>query len=118
MSTNSRRDFLKTASATAAAMAVTNNVAAWGAQGSQAPPVSPVKVWSTYRDKRHAAGEPLQWKQASQIAARLPVALFLLLGCLLIYALLRKVAASIPAALLGVGLFLACPLVMRSCVSP
>src|ERR1700722_5055178 len=69
MSTNSRRDFLKTASATAAAMAVTNNVAAWGAQGSQAPPVSPVKVWSTYRDKRHAAGEPLQWKQASQIAA-------------------------------------------------
>jgi 4-amino-4-deoxy-L-arabinose transferase-like glycosyltransferase len=54
--------------------------------------------------------------QVSQIAARLPVALFLLLGCLLIYALLRKVAASVPAALLGVALFLACPLVMRSYV--
>jgi 4-amino-4-deoxy-L-arabinose transferase-like glycosyltransferase len=54
--------------------------------------------------------------QMSQIAARLPVALFLLLGCLLIYALLRKVAASVPAALLGVALFLACPLVMRSYV--
>jgi glucosylceramidase len=26
-------------------------------------------VWSTYRDKRHAVGEPLQWKPASQIAA-------------------------------------------------
>ena len=54
--------------------------------------------------------------QVSQIAARLPVALFLLFGCLLIYALLRKVAASVAAALLGVALFLACPLVMRSYV--
>lgn len=52
----------------------------------------------------------------SQVAARLPVALFLLLGCLLIYALLRKVAASVPAALFGIALFLACPLVMRSYV--
>jgi 4-amino-4-deoxy-L-arabinose transferase-like glycosyltransferase len=49
-----------------------------------------------------------------QVAARLPVVLFLLLGCLLIYSLLRKVAASIPAAVLGAALFLACPLVMRS----
>jgi 4-amino-4-deoxy-L-arabinose transferase-like glycosyltransferase len=61
-----------------------------------------------------AVSEP--FGQVSQIAARLPVALFLLLGCLLIYALLRKVAASVPAALLGVALFLACPLVMRSYV--
>jgi 4-amino-4-deoxy-L-arabinose transferase-like glycosyltransferase len=61
-----------------------------------------------------AISEP--FGQVSQIAARLPVALFLLLGCLLIYALLRKVAASVPAALLGVALFLACPLVMRSYV--
>jgi len=37
----------------------------------------------------------------SQVAERLPVALFLLLGCLLIYALLRKVATSVPAALFG-----------------
>lgn len=61
-----------------------------------------------------AVSEPLG--HVSQIAARLPVALFLLLGCLLIYALLRKVAADVPAALLGVALFLACPLVMRSYV--
>ena len=54
--------------------------------------------------------------QVSQITARLPVSLFLLLGCLLIYALLRKIAASVPAGLLGVAVFLACPLVMRSYV--
>jgi 4-amino-4-deoxy-L-arabinose transferase-like glycosyltransferase len=52
----------------------------------------------------------------SQITARVPSILFLLFGCFLIYWLLRKLAASIPAALLGVGLFLACPLVMRSYV--
>jgi 4-amino-4-deoxy-L-arabinose transferase-like glycosyltransferase len=50
----------------------------------------------------------------NQVTARLPSVLFLLAGCFLIYRLLRKVAASVPAALLGVGLFLACPLVMRS----
>ena len=52
----------------------------------------------------------------SQITARVPSFLFLLGGCFLIYWLLRKVAASVPAALLGVALFLACPLVMRSYV--
>jgi 4-amino-4-deoxy-L-arabinose transferase-like glycosyltransferase len=52
----------------------------------------------------------------SQVTARLPSALFLLAGCFLIYGLLRKVAASIPASLLGVALFLTCPLVMRSYV--
>ena len=52
----------------------------------------------------------------NQITARLPSVLFLLLGCALIYWLLRRVAASVPAALLGVALFLACPLVMRSYV--
>jgi 4-amino-4-deoxy-L-arabinose transferase-like glycosyltransferase len=49
----------------------------------------------------------------SQITARLPSAAFLLFGCLLIYALLRKVAASVPAAVLGAASFLACPLVIR-----
>ncbi len=52
----------------------------------------------------------------SQITARLPVALFVLFGGVLIYLLLRRVAASIPAALFGVALFLACPLVIRSSV--
>src|SRR5208337_2657686 len=50
----------------------------------------------------------------NQVTARLPIVLFLLAGCLLIYALLRKLNASIPASLLGVALFLACPLVIRS----
>jgi 4-amino-4-deoxy-L-arabinose transferase-like glycosyltransferase len=49
----------------------------------------------------------------TQITARLPAVLFLLFGCLLIYVLLRKVAASVPAALFGVALFLACPLLIR-----
>jgi 4-amino-4-deoxy-L-arabinose transferase-like glycosyltransferase len=53
----------------------------------------------------------------SQVTARLPVALFVLFGCVLIYRLLRRVAASVPAALFGVALFLACPLVIRSSVS-
>ena len=53
----------------------------------------------------------------SQITARLPVVLFLLFGCVLIYLLLRKVAASVTAALFGVALFLACPLVIRSYVT-
>lgn len=52
----------------------------------------------------------------SQFTARLPIALFLFFGCLLIYLLLRKVAATVPAALFGVDLFLACPLVIRSSV--
>jgi 4-amino-4-deoxy-L-arabinose transferase-like glycosyltransferase len=52
----------------------------------------------------------------SQITARLPLALSVLLGCLLIHWLLRKVAASVPAALFGAALFLACPLVIRSYV--
>ena len=50
----------------------------------------------------------------NQLTARLPIVLFLLAGCLLIYALLRKLNASIAASLLGVALFLACPLVIRS----
>ncbi len=52
----------------------------------------------------------------SQITARLPMALFLLFGCVLIYLLLRRVAASVPAALFGAALFLACPLAIRSYV--
>jgi len=53
----------------------------------------------------------------NQITARLPNFLLLLFGCLLIYRLLRKVAAGFPAALFGVALFLACPLVIRLYVS-
>jgi 4-amino-4-deoxy-L-arabinose transferase-like glycosyltransferase len=49
---------------------------------------------------------------------RVPIILFLLAGCLLIYAVLRRVSASIPAALLGVALFLACPIVIRAYAMP
>ena len=54
----------------------------------------------------------------SQFTARLPVVLFLLSGCALIFALLRRVSASMPAALLGAALFLACPIVIRAYVMP
>lgn len=54
----------------------------------------------------------------SLFTARFPIILFLLAGCLLIYAVLRHVSASIPAALLGVALFLACPIVIRAYVMP
>ncbi|MGH7170478.1 MAG: ArnT family glycosyltransferase [Gemmataceae bacterium] len=56
----------------------------------------------------------LPFGSVSQITARLPIVLFLLGGCLLIYMLLRRVGSSLAAALLGVALFLACPLVLRA----
>ncbi|MDE3150520.1 MAG: twin-arginine translocation signal domain-containing protein, partial [Acidobacteriota bacterium] len=62
MKKSSRRGFLKAASATAAALAVSGRVPAWAAAG-------PVQVWSTFRERRHAAGEPLQWKPAIEVAA-------------------------------------------------
>jgi 4-amino-4-deoxy-L-arabinose transferase-like glycosyltransferase len=49
--------------------------------------------------------------------ARLPVALFLLLGCVLIYRLPRMMAAGVPASLFGVAVFLVCPLTIRSSAS-
>jgi 4-amino-4-deoxy-L-arabinose transferase-like glycosyltransferase len=54
----------------------------------------------------------------NEFTARIPIILFLLAGCLLIYSLLRRVSASVPAALLGVALFLACPIVIRGYVMP
>jgi 4-amino-4-deoxy-L-arabinose transferase-like glycosyltransferase len=61
-----------------------------------------------------AVSEP--FGAVNQITARSVVAAFLLFGCVLIYWLLRRVSASVPAALLGVAMFLACPLVIRSYV--
>ncbi|HLY40938.1 MAG TPA: glycoside hydrolase family 30 beta sandwich domain-containing protein [Terracidiphilus sp.] len=66
MGKSSRRGFLKIASATATAAAVAYRVPAWGEAQDAA---GPVKVWSTYRDRRHEAGEPLEWKPAGTIAA-------------------------------------------------
>ena len=64
MGKSSRRGFLKIASGAAAALVVAKSVPGFAA-GSSAP----VKVWSTYRDKRYAAGEALNWKPAQTIAA-------------------------------------------------
>ncbi len=65
MAQNSRRRFLQAASATAAAWAVSHRIPALAATGSSAS----VSVWTTYRDRRHAQGEPLAWKPATEIAA-------------------------------------------------
>jgi len=65
MKARSRRDFLKTASASAAALALsrTSQVAqAFQSQGE-------VKIWGSYRDKRHAPLASLTWKKPDQVAA-------------------------------------------------
>jgi 4-amino-4-deoxy-L-arabinose transferase-like glycosyltransferase len=54
----------------------------------------------------------------SLFTVRIIIIFFLLAGCLLIYAVLRRVSASVPAALLGVALFLACPIVIRAYAMP
>jgi glucosylceramidase len=65
MAQSSRRKFLKAASVTAAALAVSHRIPAWAAAGSSAP----VRVWATFRDRRYAQIEPLAWKPATEIAA-------------------------------------------------
>jgi glucosylceramidase len=64
MRASSRRGFLKAASGAAAALAVAKAVPVWAAD-----PAGPVKVWATYRDKRHAVAESLSWRPAQGIAA-------------------------------------------------
>lgn len=63
MGKSSRRRFLKSATGTAAAFTFAHRMPGW-AQGSGA-----VKVWSTYRDKRHVEGEALQWKPVGDVSA-------------------------------------------------
>jgi hypothetical protein len=60
---HSRRKFLKAASASAAAIAVTRKAPAWASASDK------VNVWGTFRDRRHAALDPLEWKPAKGIAA-------------------------------------------------
>lgn len=66
MTASSRRGFLKAAAATAAAATMVKRVPAWA---EDAAPTGPVKVWSTFRDRRHATGESLAWKPVKQVAA-------------------------------------------------
>lgn len=58
----SRRNFLKTATATTAALTFSHKL-------SWAQSAAPVRVWSSYRDQRHAAGAPLAWTTPQQIEA-------------------------------------------------
>ena len=62
MYARSRRNFLTSATATVAALGLTNKMG-W------AQPASLVRVWSSYRDKRHVVGAPLAWKTPEQISA-------------------------------------------------
>ena len=62
MTFGSRRSFLKSASATAALLAISRRSARGAEPGT-------VKVWGTFRDQRHAAQSPLEWKRGSRAAA-------------------------------------------------
>ena len=66
MAKSSRRGFLKAASVTAAALAVSSKVKAWAGEAGTS---GPAKVWSTFRDRRHVQGDSLAWKPAGEIAA-------------------------------------------------
>ena len=61
MANPSRREFLTVTAATAAAAAVSGEL--------HASDAGPVQIWSTFRDRRHAAGAPLAWKPMMEVAA-------------------------------------------------
>jgi glucosylceramidase len=63
MEKSSRRGFLKAVTGTTAAIALSKHMPAW-ADGA-----GPVKVWSTFRDRRHVQGGVVEWKPAGQVAA-------------------------------------------------
>jgi len=66
MKHGSRRRFLKAASVTATALAVSRRISAWAGEASTQ---GPVRVWATFRDRRYAQAEPLAWKPAAEVAA-------------------------------------------------
>lgn len=66
MAKTSRRDFLLSASTAAAALAAQGSLRIWADQGS---PAGSVKVWSTFRERRHVVSSPLTWKPIQQVAA-------------------------------------------------
>jgi glucosylceramidase len=65
MSLGSRRSFLKAASASAAALAVSSRVPAW----ADTPGSGTVRTWATFRDQRYAAGRALTWTPLTEVAA-------------------------------------------------
>ena len=66
MKYGSRRDFLKTATAAAAALALARKAPS---QATETAASSPVKVWGTFRSQRHAELTSLEWKTGDNIAA-------------------------------------------------
>jgi glucosylceramidase len=65
MALGSRRGFLKAATTTAAALAASIRIPAWAGAVSSGP----VRVWSTFREKRHGAADPLTWKPVTHVQA-------------------------------------------------
>ena len=60
MSKRSRRSFLKSATAAAAAMSMASRVRSWAEPGSE------VRMWSTFGDRRHAEAKAPAWKPEGQ----------------------------------------------------
>ena len=61
MAKRSRRSFLTTASAAAAALSVSGRVSMWAQAGS-----NPVRMWSTFGNQRHAKADAPVWTAAGQ----------------------------------------------------
>lgn len=64
---SSRRTFLKSVSAAAVAAGAAGRALPMWAQGAVSS--APVKVWSTYRERRHATEAALAWKPATLVHA-------------------------------------------------
>lgn len=65
MMKGTRRGFLKSASVAVAGVALSKSIPAWASQAQSGA----VQVWGTFRDKRHAPGEPLTWKPVGDLTA-------------------------------------------------
>ena len=65
-----RRGFLKKASGAATAVAVSSAMPGWAANAAADEAAgAPVKVWSTFRDRRYAAADPLAWQPLGDLTA-------------------------------------------------
>ena len=66
MTRKSRREFLLSASAAALVAGMPGRLPAWSQPVTSG---APVKMWSTFRDRRHAVMEPLTWTPLQQVGA-------------------------------------------------
>jgi glucosylceramidase len=67
MATHSRRTFLKTATIAAGALSASGRIPLW------AQAVPPVRMWSTFGDRRHAKAEAPAWKSGAPSAEAIVV---------------------------------------------